>query len=75
MAAPAGLLARRIPPTTGVVEEIDEHSCRVRTGANTLDTVPYHLAQWGYDFVVEEAPPGLVERLREVAERFARAVG
>jgi hypothetical protein len=37
--------------------------------------VPYYLAQWGFDFVVEEAPPGLVERLREVAERFARAVG
>jgi predicted DNA-binding transcriptional regulator YafY len=75
VAAPAEVLARRIPPTTGVVEAVDEHSCRVRTGANSLDAVPYHLAQWGYDFVVEEAPDGLVERLREVAERFARAVG
>jgi predicted DNA-binding transcriptional regulator YafY len=75
VAAPASELSRRVPPTSGAVEPIDEHSCRVRTGANTLDTVPYYLAQWGYDFVVEEAPPGLVERLREVAERFARAVG
>ncbi|OXM62126.1 hypothetical protein CF165_35845 [Amycolatopsis vastitatis] len=75
VAAPAEVLARRIPPTSGVVEAVDEHSCRVRTGANTLDTVPYYLAQWGFDFVIEEAPPGLVERLREVADRFARAVG
>lgn len=75
VAASASVLSARIPPTVGAVEPIDEHSCRVRIGANTLDTVPYHLAQWGYDFVVEEAPPGLVERLREVAERFARAVG
>ncbi|RSD17182.1 WYL domain-containing protein [Amycolatopsis eburnea] len=75
VAAPAEEVARRVPPTTGAVEAIDEHCCRVRTGANTLDTVPYYLAQWGFDFVVEEAPPGLVERLREVAERFARAVG
>ncbi|MEU8633663.1 YafY family protein [Amycolatopsis sp. NPDC048633] len=75
VAAPASELSSRVPPASGAVEPIDEHSCRVRTGANTLDTVPYYLAQWGYDFVVEEAPPGLVERLREVAERFARAVG
>jgi predicted DNA-binding transcriptional regulator YafY len=75
IAAPAEVMAGRIPPTTAAVEAIDEHSCRVRTGANSLDTVPYYLAQWGYDFVIEEAPPGLVERLRQVAERFARAVG
>ncbi|MER6800375.1 helix-turn-helix transcriptional regulator, partial [Amycolatopsis mediterranei] len=75
VAAPAPAVARRLSPAAGVVEEIDEGSCRVRTGAKDLDTVPYHLAQLGYDFVVEEAPPGLVERLREVAERFARAVG
>ncbi|MDX3186805.1 YafY family protein [Streptomyces sp. MN03-5084-2B] len=75
VAAPAAAVARRVPPTAAAVEAIDERSCRVRTGANTLDTVPYYLAQWGYDFVIEEAPPGLVERLREVAERFAKAVG
>ncbi|SEC40861.1 Predicted DNA-binding transcriptional regulator YafY, contains an HTH and WYL domains [Amycolatopsis tolypomycina] len=75
VAAPATALAHRIPPTAGVVEEVDEHSCLLRTGASNLDAVPYYLAQLGYDFVVEEAPPGLVERLREVAERFARAVG
>ncbi|QKV79725.1 YafY family protein [Amycolatopsis sp. Hca4] len=75
VAAPAAALARRVPPTAGVVEEIDEASCRLSTGANDLDAVPYHLARLGYDFVIEEAPPGLVERLREVADRFTRAVG
>jgi len=75
VSAPAAVLAQRVPPTVATVEEIDEHSCRVRTGSNNLDVVPFYLAQWGYDFVVEEAPPGLVERLRLVADRLARAVG
>ncbi|MEA5362635.1 YafY family protein [Amycolatopsis sp., V23-08] len=75
VAASAEVVAARIPPTSGMVEPIDEHSCRVRTGAANLDAVPYYLAQWGHDFVVEEAPPGFVDQLRVIAERFARAVG
>ncbi len=75
VAAPAAVLSQRVPPTVGTVEEIDEHSCRVRTGSNNLDVVPFYLAQWDYDFVIEEAPPGLVERLRLVADRLGRAVG
>jgi predicted DNA-binding transcriptional regulator YafY len=75
VAAPAAALASRVPPASATVEPVDEHSCRVRTGAHNLDVVPYYLARWGYDFVVEEAPPGLVENLRVIAERFARAAG
>jgi predicted DNA-binding transcriptional regulator YafY len=73
VAVPASVLAERVPPTAGAVEPIDEHSCRLRTGAHNLDVVPFYLAQWDYDFVVEEAPPGLVERLARIAERFSRA--
>jgi predicted DNA-binding transcriptional regulator YafY len=75
VAAPADVLSARVPPASGTIEPIDDHSCRVRTGANDLDPVPFYLAQWGYDFVVEEAPPGLVERLKLISDRFARAVG
>ncbi|GAA4525653.1 helix-turn-helix transcriptional regulator [Amycolatopsis samaneae] len=74
VSAPAAVVAERVGPLAGSVEAIDEHSCRVRTGAQGLDPVPFHLAQWDFDFVVEQAPPGLTERLRLVADRFARAV-
>ncbi|MFD9890279.1 helix-turn-helix transcriptional regulator [Amycolatopsis sp. NPDC059027] len=74
VAAPAAVVAERVGPAVGTVEAIDEGSCRVRTGAQGLDPVPFHLAHWDFDFVVEEAPPELVERLRLVADRFARAI-
>ncbi|WP_344856745.1 helix-turn-helix transcriptional regulator [Amycolatopsis ultiminotia] len=66
-------LALRVPSSAGTVEPIDADTCRLRTGANDLDPVPFYLAQWDYEFVVEEAPPGLVERLRRIADRFAGA--
>ncbi|WP_033292704.1 helix-turn-helix transcriptional regulator [Amycolatopsis jejuensis] len=75
VSASAEVLAARVSPTSGVVEPIDEHTCRLRTGANNLDFVPFYLAQWDFDFVVEDAPPGLVERLGRIAERFSRAAG
>ncbi|MFD2492730.1 helix-turn-helix transcriptional regulator [Amycolatopsis jiangsuensis] len=74
VSVPAHELTARIPPSVGVVEPIDAGSCRLRTGANDLDAVPFHLAQWDFEFVLEDAPPGLAQRLARIAERFARAV-
>ena len=71
--APAAVLAERIPPTVGAIEPVDDDSCRVRIGSADLDSAPFHLARWGFDFVIEEAPPELGERLRVLAERFRRA--
>lgn len=73
--APAEVLAEYVGPAVGMVEPIDEHTCRVRVGAANLPTVPYYLAQWEVDFVVEEASEEVKERLRLVADRFTRAVG
>ncbi|MGW4488751.1 helix-turn-helix transcriptional regulator [Amycolatopsis sp. NPDC004368] len=73
VAVPAEVLAARVPPTAGVVEPVDAHTCRLRTGLTDLAAAPFYLAQWDYDFVVEDAPPGLVDRLARVAERFAAA--
>lgn len=70
----AAELAARIPPSAGAVEPVDAGTCRLRTGANDLAAIPGYLAQWDYDFVVEEAPPGLMERLARIAGRFTRAV-
>ncbi|HWD03153.1 MAG TPA: YafY family protein [Amycolatopsis sp.] len=73
VSVPAEVLAARVPPTVAVVEPVDEHTCRLHTGAHHLEAVPMHLAQWDYDFVVENPPPGFAERLSRIAERFAAA--
>ncbi|MEV0072771.1 YafY family protein [Amycolatopsis sp. NPDC050768] len=73
VSVPAEVLAARVPPTAGTVEHVDEHTCRLRTGATDLAAAPFYLAQWDYDFVVEDAPPGLLDRLARIAERFASA--
>ena len=73
VSAPAEVLAARVSPTTAVVEPIDDETCRLRTGAKTFDYIPFYLAQWEFDFVVEDAPPELLERLGHIADRFARA--
>jgi len=73
--APAAVLAARISPTSAAVEPIDAESCRVRTGAQQFDYLPFYLAQWDIDFEVEDAPPELTEKLARIAERFARASG
>ncbi|WP_410605797.1 helix-turn-helix transcriptional regulator [Amycolatopsis sp. lyj-90] len=72
--ASADALAEYVSPTAGTIEAIDEHTCRVRVGSNDLSVMPYYLAHWDVDFVVEEAPDEVKERLRLVADRFARAV-
>ncbi|OOC04677.1 helix-turn-helix transcriptional regulator [Amycolatopsis azurea] len=72
--ASADALAEWVPATVGTIEAIDERTSRVRVGSNNLSTVPYYFAQWDVDFVVEEAPDEVKERLRLVADRFTRAV-
>jgi predicted DNA-binding transcriptional regulator YafY len=60
------------PPTVGVVEPIDEHTCRLDTGANSLEALAVHIALIGVDFEVHE-PPELVETVRALAGTFGRA--
>jgi predicted DNA-binding transcriptional regulator YafY len=71
--APAREVADRITPAVGTVEPIDEHSCTLVTGADTLETLSVYIGLLGVDFTVTE-PPELVARLRELAGRYARAV-
>ncbi|MFI5607999.1 helix-turn-helix transcriptional regulator [Amycolatopsis sp. NPDC051903] len=73
VSVPADVLAARVPPTVGVVEPVDDHTCRLRTGSHHLEAVPFYLAQWDYDFVVEDPPPGLLDRLARIAQRFTAA--
>jgi len=70
--APAEEVRRRIPAAAGVVEAVDEGTCLLRTGADTLETLAVYLGMLGVDFEVGE-PPELVAHLRDLAGRYRRA--
>jgi predicted DNA-binding transcriptional regulator YafY len=69
---PHAVAAERIPSTFGSLEAVDDDSCILRTGASSLDMIAAHLALIGFDFKVDQ-PAELVDRVRVLAERFARA--
>jgi predicted DNA-binding transcriptional regulator YafY len=72
VAAPAAIIGDRIPPTSGWVEAIDDGSCRLVTGADSIDRMAGFLATLDHDFAVEE-PDELRAALGRVAERLRRA--
>jgi len=71
--APAEAIAERINPAVGTVEAVDEHTCVLVTGADSVETLSVYLGMLGADFTVGE-PPELVSHLRELAERYGRAI-
>jgi predicted DNA-binding transcriptional regulator YafY len=70
--APVEMVADRVPPTAGVLEAIDQRTCTLHTGANSLDMLAVFVALIGVDFEVRE-PPELVDQIRRLATRFSRA--
>lgn len=56
----------------GVVEAVVDRACILDTGADGLDTLAVHVSLLGVDFEVTE-PPELVDHIRELAARYARA--
>ena len=70
--APAEEVRRRVPYYTGVLEPIDERTCRLRTGDDDLRWLAIRLAMLDVDFEVHE-PPELVEHLAALARRLRRA--
>jgi predicted DNA-binding transcriptional regulator YafY len=70
--APAEAVADRITPAVGTVEVVDESSCVLHTGADTVGTIAVYLGLLGFDFRVDD-PPELVAHLRELAARYDRA--
>lgn len=71
--APAEVIAARIPEQVGTIEPLDEHSCLFSSGASTLQSMALHLSELGADFEVLD-PPELIEHVRTLAQRYARAV-
>jgi predicted DNA-binding transcriptional regulator YafY len=72
--ASAETAAERIAPTVGVIEAIDQDTCRLHTGSNSLDEIAVYVALFGFPFRVHE-PQELVIRIRDIASRLADAVG
>jgi WYL domain len=69
--APAVELAD-LPPAAGLIEPVDDRTCTFTTGADNLTTLAAHLGLLDHDFHVD-APPELVAKVRELADRYARA--
>ncbi|MFD8498348.1 helix-turn-helix transcriptional regulator [Amycolatopsis sp. NPDC059657] len=70
--AAAEVVTERINPAVGTVEAVDENTCVLETGADSLDTLAVHLGMLGVGFTVSE-PPELVSLLRELSERYRDA--
>jgi len=71
--APAAEVLARINPTVGVVESVDEATSVLVTGADSLEVLAVYIGMLGLEFRVD-GPPALVEHLRAVGDRYARAV-
>ncbi|MGW3957112.1 helix-turn-helix transcriptional regulator [Streptomyces sp. NPDC004752] len=74
-AAPANVVAPRLPAWLGTPEPTDGQGCVVRgTSGDPVEWLALRLALAGPEFTVQE-PPELIECVRELAGRLARAAG
>jgi predicted DNA-binding transcriptional regulator YafY len=72
--APLEAVADRLPPSAGVLESVDDHTCLLRTAADSLEWLASFVGVLGVDFEIVE-PAALVDYVRALGERFARATG
>ncbi|GGS17636.1 helix-turn-helix transcriptional regulator [Actinokineospora fastidiosa] len=70
--APAEVVAERINPAVGTVEAVDDETCVLHTGADTVASLAVHIGLLDADFTVD-GPPELVDHLRVLADRYRRA--
>ena len=70
--ASAEEMDKRTPRYWGPFEPLGDDRCEYRTGDDTLDWLAARLSMLGVEFEVHE-PPELVEHLRGLSERLARA--
>ncbi len=69
--SPIEPVARRVQPTVATLEAIDDATCLLTTGSDSLDAIAIHLALIGVDFEVVE-PPELIIHVKTLADRLAR---
>ncbi|MEU0878501.1 YafY family protein [Lentzea sp. NPDC005914] len=71
--APMQAVAERTTPMSAALEPIDDNSCLMRSGADTLDRIVFHLMFLGFEFEVHE-PPELRDHIQTVIGRLRNAV-
>ncbi|MFD0363357.1 helix-turn-helix transcriptional regulator [Nocardia sp. GCM10030253] len=72
--APASELIESFRVRAEEVEPIDDHSCLLRTSADSLEWAAVRIAHLGLEFEVRE-PPEMVEMLRDLGRKLIRAAG
>ena len=70
--ASAEVVAERVPAFVGPVRSVDAETCVLSTGNENAEMFAVYLGMIGFDFTVTE-PPELVEAVRALGERYARA--
>jgi predicted DNA-binding transcriptional regulator YafY len=70
--APREAVAQRSSPTAGRLEAVDQHTCILHTGSNSLDELALYVGLKGFDFQVLD-PPELIGFLRDLSGRLGQA--
>jgi predicted DNA-binding transcriptional regulator YafY len=71
--APLESVAERVSPLAGRLTAIDAASCLLETGGHSLPSLAFFIGWLGVDFTVQD-PPELIEHLRQIGARIARAI-
>src|SRR5262245_47926090 len=69
---PAATLNEKIGSWVGTVTAIDDTTCVLDTGADSLEMMAVYLGSLGFDFTVAQ-PPELIDHVRALSERYGRA--
>jgi predicted DNA-binding transcriptional regulator YafY len=70
--APLEAVAQRSSPAAGRLEAVDEQTCILHAGSNSLDELALHVAMKGFSFQVLH-PPELIPVLRSLSDRLREA--
>ncbi len=71
--APAAVVAERVPAHVGPIQSIDAETCVLSSGNDNVEMFAVYLGMIGFDFTVT-SPPELVEAVRKLGQRYAKAV-
>ncbi|MFE0100585.1 helix-turn-helix transcriptional regulator [Streptomyces sp. NPDC059009] len=71
--APIERAAEGVPASLGVLEQLDEHRCRLRTAPDSPEFLAFRIAALRLDYTLI-GPPEIVPHLRRIAERALGAI-
>jgi predicted DNA-binding transcriptional regulator YafY len=71
--APAAVVAERVPAHVGPIQSIDAETCVLSAGNDNVEMFAVYLGMIGFDFTVT-SPPELVEAVRKLGQRYAKAI-